>query len=177
MTRADAVSQPVLISIRTGSIPNFISRTGTVYNGKTACLFTLCNIFLDRLTADIHTNGENFRSRIFDRGCFLSGTNGRFITVAGTVQAFLIKNVIVKSSGGVIGIVSGIAAGNIGRGKTITQKDDILIFILNAIQHIRCHGQTGFNIGETTMIVFISSHIDDGSGLSTHSIFQGSGLL
>ena len=85
----DAVSQPVFIGILAGCASDFITRTGTVDNGK---IFTvsLIDIHLNGLSAHVHTDGKNLDPFIFDGVGHVARPNSRFVGITGAIRARLV---------------------------------------------------------------------------------------
>ena len=115
VSRADAVAQPVLIGFCARRVADLIACAGPVHNGEATCLFTLGDVLLNGLTADVHADGEDRRARIFDALRHVPCTDCRFVGIAGAIRRRFVQHMVIEDSAGrIIGVIAAIAASDIG---------------------------------------------------------------
>ncbi len=114
VSRADAVAQPVLIGFCAPRVADLIACAGPVHNGEAICIFTLGDVLLNGLTADVHADGEDRRVRIFDALRHVPCTDCRFVGIAGAIRRRFVQHMVIEDfPGRIIGVIAAIAAANI----------------------------------------------------------------
>ena len=114
VSRADAVAQPVLIGFCAPRVADLIACAGPVHNGVAICIFTLGDVLLNGLTADVHADGEDRRVRIFDALRHVPCTDCRFVGIAGAIRRRFVQHMVIEDfPGRIIGVIAAIAAANI----------------------------------------------------------------
>ena len=134
-------------------------------------------VFLYGLSGHVHADGKDRGAASFDVGGFIPGADGGFIAVAGAVGTWLFEDMVIKKPTVIIGIVTVVAAADIGGGKAVAEEDDEFISVGDSVQHIAGHREACFNVGKTGMGRIVAGGIDNGARPGSHGVLEGVGLF